>query len=105
VFVHRTLFVPRKPRNFADSLRDLIVNVLFWLSIGLWVVALASYAMLLSSNEQLQREDARMSVFVPFEALFQSAGYSRSRRFFYRTLVLSAIGAMVSGGLYLLTWA
>lgn len=81
------------------------MNVLFWLSIGLWVVALVSYAMLLSGNEQLRRKGARMSVFVPFEALFQGAGHPRSRRFFYRILVLSAIGAMVSGGLFLLTWA
>jgi hypothetical protein len=81
------------------------VSILFWLSIGLWVVALVSYAMILSGNEQLQRKGDRTSVFIPFAALFQSAGYSRSRRFFYGTLVLSAVGAMLSGGLFLITWS
>jgi len=80
------------------------MKVLFWLSIGLWVVALASYAMILSANEQLQRKGAGISVFMPFEALFQIAGNPRPSRLLYRILVLSAIGAMVSGGLFLLTW-
>lgn len=80
------------------------MSVLFWLSIALWIVALASYAMILSSDEELQRKGAGMSVFIPLEALFQIVGHSRSRRLLYRALVLSAIGAMVSGGLYLLTW-
>ncbi|NCF29057.1 MAG: hypothetical protein GWP69_16860 [Gammaproteobacteria bacterium] len=79
------------------------MNVLFWFSIGLWVVALISYAMLLSANEQLQRKDAGMSVFIPFEKLFHNVGASRARRYLYRTLVVSAIGAMVTGGLFLLT--
>lgn len=80
------------------------MKVLFWLSIGLWVAALASYALILSGNEQLQRKGARMSVFIPFKALFQIAGYSRTRKLLYRALVLCATGAMVSGGLFLLTW-
>ncbi len=79
------------------------MNVLFWLSIGLWIVALVSYALILSGNEQLQRKSARMSVFIPFEALFRSARYSRSRKYLYRILIMSAMGAMVTGGLFLLT--
>ncbi len=79
------------------------MNVLFWLSIGLWVVALVSYALILSGNEQLQRRSAGMSVFMPFEALFHSTRYSRSLKYLYRILILSAIGAMVTGGLYLLS--
>ncbi len=79
------------------------MNFLFWLSIALWLVALVSYALILSADEQLQREDARMSVFIPFEALFHTTSYSRSLKYLYRTLVLSAIGAMVTGGLYLLS--
>ncbi len=79
------------------------MNVLFWLSIGLWVVALVSYALILSGNEQLQRKSARMSVFIPFESLFRSARYSRSRKYLYRILTMSAMGAMVTGGLFLLT--
>jgi hypothetical protein len=75
---------------------------LFWLSIGLWVVALVSYAMILNGNEQLQRKVARMSVFVPFETLFHSVASSRARKVIYRTLVVSAVGAMVTGGLFLL---
>jgi hypothetical protein len=78
------------------------VKVLFWLSIGLWVVALVSYAMILNGNERLQRKGARMSVFVPFETLFHSATDSCARSYLYRTLVASAIGAMVTGGLFLL---
>ena len=78
------------------------MNVLFWLSIGLWVVALVSYAMILNGNEQLQRKVARMSVFVSFETLFHSVGGYRARKYIYRTLVASAIGAMVTGGAFLL---
>ena len=78
------------------------MTVLFWVSIGLWVVALVSYAMILNGNEQLQRKVARMSVFIPFETLFHSAGGSRARKYIYRTLVASGLGAMVTGGLFLL---
>ncbi len=79
------------------------MNVFFWLSIGLWIVALVSYALILSGNEQLQRKSARMFVFIPFEALFRSARYSRSRKYLYWILIMSAIGAMMTGGLFLLT--
>jgi hypothetical protein len=81
------------------------VNVLFWLSIGLWVVALVSYALILSGNEQLQRTSARPSVFIPFEVLFRGTRYSRSLKYLYRILTLSAIGAVVTGGLFLLSGA
>jgi hypothetical protein len=79
------------------------VNILFWLSIGLWVVCLVSYALILSGNEQLERKGARMSIFIPFEVLFHSSGYSRYVRILYRILVVSAVGAMLTGGLFLLT--
>ncbi len=79
------------------------MNVFFWLSIGLWIVALVSYALILSGNEQLQRKSARMPVFIPFEVLFRSARYSHSLKYLYRILILSAIGAMVTGGLFLVT--
>ncbi len=79
------------------------MNVFFWLSIGLWVVALVSYALILSGNEQLQRKSARMSVFIPFEALFRRVRYSRTRKYLYRILIVSAMGAMMTGGLFLLT--
>ena len=79
------------------------MKLLFWLSIGLWVIALVCYAMILSGNEQLQRKSARMSVFIPFEALFHGARGSRARRYLNWTLVGSAVGAMVTGGLFLLT--
>ena len=79
------------------------MNVLFWLSIGLWVIALVSYAMILSKNEQLHRSGARMSVFTPFEALFHGARVSRAHWYLYRILVGSALGAMLTGGLFLLT--
>lgn len=79
------------------------MNVLFWLSIGLWVVALVSYAMILGKNEQLHRSGASMSVFTPFETLFHGAGVSRARWYLYRILVGSALGAMLTGGLFLLT--
>ena len=81
------------------------MNVLFWLSIGLWVVALVSYALILSGNEQLQRTSARLSVFIPFEVLFRGTRYSRSLKYLYRILTLSAIGAVVTGGLFLLSGA
>jgi len=58
--------------------------------------------MILNGNEQLQRKVARMSVFVSFETLFQSVGGYRTRKYIYRTLVASAIGAMVTGGVFLL---
>ena len=44
-----------------------------------------------------------MSVFIPFEALFRRARYSRTRKYLYRILIVSAMGAMVTGGLFLLT--
>ena len=58
--------------------------------------------MILNGNEHLQRKVARMSVFVPFETLFHSVGGGRARKYLYRTLVASAIGAMVTGGVFLL---
>ena len=79
------------------------MNVLFWLSIGLWIVALVSYALILSGNEQLQRTSAKASVFIPFEVLFRGTRYASSLKYLYRILTLSAIGAMVAGGLYLLS--
>jgi hypothetical protein len=79
------------------------VNILFWLSIGLWMISLVSYALILSGHEQLDRKDARMSFFIPFEVLFHSSGYSRYVRYLYRILVVSAVGAVLTGGLFLLT--
>ncbi len=79
------------------------MNVLFWLSIGLWIAALVSYALILSGNEQLQRTSAKASVFIPFGVLFRSTRYASSLKYLYRILTLSAIGAMVTGGLYLLS--
>jgi hypothetical protein len=79
------------------------VNVLFWTSIGLWVVALVSYALILSGNEQLQRTSVRASVFIPFQVLFRNTRYSRSLKYLYRILIFSAMGAMVTGGLFLLS--
>jgi len=49
---------------------------LFWISIALWMVALFSYALILS-------------------------GHTRSRKFLYRTVIVSAIAAMLTGGLYM----
>ena len=46
-----------------------------------------------------------MSVFIPFEVLFRGTRYSRSLKYLYRILTLSAIGAMVTGGLFLLSGA
>ena len=79
------------------------MNFLFWLSIALWLMTLVAYALILSGNEQLQRKDAGISVFIPFRKLFHSSGHSRSLKYLYPALVLSAIGAIVTGGLYLLT--
>lgn len=79
------------------------MSIFFWLSIGFWIVTLVSYALILSGDEQLERRDARMSMFIPFEVLFQDSGYSRYSRYLYRTLILSAVLAMVTGGLFLLT--
>ena len=42
-------------------------------------------------------------MFLPFEVLFQDSGYSRYSRYLYRTLILSAVLAIVTGGLFLLT--
>lgn len=77
------------------------MNLLFWLSIALWIVSLLSYALILSGKEQSQRNDARVSGGFVLDALFGGAGYARSLKYLYRTLVLSAIGALVTGGLYL----
>ncbi len=79
------------------------MNFLFWLSIVLWMVALVSYALIVSGDEQLGRKHARAPVLIPFAALFHTTSYSRSLKYLYRTLFLSAIGAMVTGGFYLLT--
>ena len=53
------------------------VGSLFWISIALWLVALLAYALILS-------------------------GPARSRKYLYQTLILSAIAALVTGGLYML---
>ena len=79
------------------------MNVLFWLSIGLWLLALLCYAMILSANEQLHRRGAGMPTFASLETLIRRAGGSGARRYLYRTLLGSAVGAMLTGGLYLLT--
>lgn len=79
------------------------MNVLFWLSIGLWLLALLCYAMILSANEQLHRKGAAMSTFASLETLVRRAGGFRVRRYLYRALVGSAVGAMLTGGLYLLS--
>ena len=79
------------------------VDALFWLSIGLWMLALVSYALILSGNEHLERKEARMSAIIPFGALPHGTGYPRCLRQLYRLPILSAIGAMVTGGLFLLT--
>lgn len=52
------------------------MSALFWISIALWLLALFSYALILS-------------------------GHTRRRRFLYRTLLAAAIAAMLTGGLYL----
>lgn len=57
--------------------RWLSLQALFWLSIVLWLVSLFSYALILS-------------------------GHPRHRRQLYRTLILAAVAAMVTGGLYML---
>ena len=75
------------------------MNILLWLSIGLWVLALVSYAVILSGNEQLEGKQAM----IPFGARSHSAGHPRPSRHLYRILILSAIGALVTGGLFLLT--
>ena len=80
-----------------------VVNILFWLSIGLWVIALVSYALILDGNEQQERKENLMSVIIPFGTPSHGAVHSRSLRHLYRILVLSAIGAILTGGLYLLT--
>lgn len=79
------------------------MNVLFWLSIGLWLLALLCYAVILSANEQLHRKAAGMSTFASLETLISRAGGSVARRYLYRILVGSAVGAMLTGGLYLLS--
>lgn len=79
------------------------MKLLFWLSIVLWVIALSCYALILSGKERLERRGARMSVFIPFEVLFDSSHYSRSLKLLYRALYLSAVGAMLTGGLFLLS--
>jgi hypothetical protein len=79
------------------------MNVLFWLSIGLWVLALVCYAMILSADEQRHGKGAGTSTFTLFETLFHTTGGSRARRYLYRIQVAAALGAMLTGGLYLLT--
>ena len=79
------------------------MDILFWLSIGLWVTSLLSYALILTGKEQLERKDSRMSVFMPFEVLFHDSEYSRYSRYLRRTAILSALGAMLSGAMFLLT--
>lgn len=80
------------------------MKVLFWLSIGLWLVALVSYAALLSGSERQHGKETGTPSIIAFDALRQGDGSSRVRSILYRTLVLSAIGAMLSGGLFLLNW-
>lgn len=77
------------------------MSFLFWLSIALWLVSLVSYALILSGREQLQRKDTGKSAGIFFSALFGDTGYTGSVKYLYRTLVLSAIGALVTGALYL----
>jgi hypothetical protein len=79
------------------------VNILFWLSIGFWVVSLVCYALLLSGSEQLERKDVRRPAFIPFEVLFHGSGYSRYSKNLYRALIVSAVAALFTGGLFLLT--
>lgn len=79
------------------------MNIFFWMSIGFWLVSLVSYALILSGNEQLERRNAKISMFIPFEMLFHDSGYSRYSRYLCRTLILSAVLAIVTGGLFLLT--
>lgn len=79
------------------------MSIFFWTSIGLWVVALVSYALILGGGEQLERKDARRSNFIPFEELFRGSAYSRYSTYLYGVLILSAVGAMLTGALFLLT--
>ena len=79
------------------------VNFLFWLSIGLWVLCLVSYALILSGDEHLERKEVGTSEFIPFRARPPGAAYPRPLRYLYRILILAAIGAMLTGGLFLLT--
>ena len=53
------------------------MQILFWISIGLWLVALVAYALMLSGH--VQRRDV-----------------------LYRASVACAVGAMITGGLYML---
>ncbi len=77
------------------------VSFLFWLSIALWLVSLVSYALILSAREQLRRKDTGRSAGIFFGALFADTGHTGSVKYLYRTLVLSASGALVTGALYL----
>lgn len=77
------------------------MSFLFWLSIALWLVSLVSYALILSGREQLQRNDMGKPAGNFFGALFGDTGYTGSVKYLYRTLVLSASGALVTGALYL----
>ena len=52
------------------------MSALFWISIVFWLVALFAYALILD-------------------------GHTRLRKYLYRALVLSAIVALVTGGLYM----
>lgn len=78
------------------------MSFLFWLSIALWLVSLLCYAVILSGNERLDRADRAESASTFFDVLNGGPGYARSLKYLYRTLVLSAIGALATGALYLL---
>jgi hypothetical protein len=80
------------------------VKALFWLSFGLWAVALVSYAAILSGSERQHRKETGTPFFIASETLPQHTGSSRIRGILYCMLVLSAIGALLSGGLFLLNW-
>ena len=77
------------------------MSVLFWLSITLWLVSLVCYALILNARELRQRRVEGTPAFVPLDALLERAGHSRGSRYLYRTLMLSAAGAMLCGALYL----
>lgn len=60
------------------------------------------YAVILSGNERPDRSDSGEPVGTFFDVLYGGPGYARSLKYLYRTLVLSAIGALATGALYLL---
>ncbi len=89
--------------RFDDSPVYSDVIFLFWLSIGLWALCLVSYALILSGDEHLERKEVGTSESIPFEARPPGAAYPRSLTCLYRIVFLSAIGAMLTGGFFLLT--